>query len=84
VVSLFAFSLTLLVTVLFSALAERSVLSTTVIVLLGGLISGESVLNVVHITALDAGVREIVELAVFSTLFLDGMHLDMASLRRTW
>jgi NhaP-type Na+/H+ or K+/H+ antiporter len=78
------FAVVLLLAVLLSALAQHSVLSTTVIFLTAGFLFGPGVWNVVAVSAGDDVVARFAELALFSVLFTDGMHLSSGTLRRTW
>ncbi|HEY7503430.1 MAG TPA: hypothetical protein VH700_04950, partial [Gemmatimonadales bacterium] len=59
------FSLTLFAAVLISDLAERSIISTAVLFLLVGFLSGEGVAHLVRIDAGAPVVSEIVTLALF-------------------
>ncbi len=76
-----AFAVTLLLAVLVSALAHRSVLSTAVLFLLAGLVLGSGVLNVVRVGPDDPLVSTFAELALFSVLFTDGMRVTAGDLR---
>jgi len=70
---LLAFAATLMIAVLISALAERTVLSTTVLFLAAGILLGRGVLG--GLPALNPNVlATISELALFSVLFTDGMR----------
>lgn len=80
-VVLLAFSATLLVAVMVSALAHRSVLSTAVLFLLAGVLLGSGVLNVVSVGPQDPLVAIFAELALFSVLFTDGMRVTAEDLR---
>jgi len=76
-----AFAVTLLVAVLVSGLAHRSVLSTAVLFLLAGLLLGSGVLNVIRVHPEDPVVSTFAELALFSVLFTDGMRVTGEDLR---
>jgi len=76
-----AFAATLLVAVLVSALAHRSVLSTAVLFLLAGLVLGSGGLNVVRVRPESPLVSTFAELALFSVLFTDGMRVTTDDLR---
>ncbi|HEU5116795.1 MAG TPA: cation:proton antiporter [Isosphaeraceae bacterium] len=78
------FSLTLLVAVLFSELAERSVLSAAVLFLGVGILSGEEMLGILPLKPDDLAVSTFAELALFSVLFVDGMRLSLRDLTRAW
>ncbi|HET9784155.1 MAG TPA: cation:proton antiporter [Terriglobales bacterium] len=70
---LLIFAVTLMLAVLISALAQRTVLSTTVLFLAAGLLAGRGVFG--PLPALPAGfLRTVAELALFSVLFTDGMR----------
>jgi hypothetical protein len=78
------FGLTLFVALLLSDLAERSVLSTSVVFLLAGLLVGPAGIDVVHLSTDAPVVREIATLGLFSTLFTDGMRVGLRELMRSW
>jgi len=81
---LFLFGLTLFLAVLVSDLAERSVLSTAVLFLVAGFIVGPGGLNVVHLATDAPVISEIATLALFSTLFTDGMRVPLRELIASW
>ena len=76
-----AFAATLLVAVLLSALANRSILSTAVVFLVGGFLLGDGVFGVVSVSAEDPVIATFAELALFSVLFSDGMRVTVKDLR---
>ncbi|CAG6398094.1 cation:proton antiporter [Streptomyces cocklensis] len=78
------FGTALLVAVLLSGLAARSVLSTSLLFLLGGALVGDGVLGLVHIDAGSGIVATTADLALFAVLFTDGMHISFSSLRTAW
>lgn len=78
------FGITLLFAALVSALAERSVLSTAVIFLVAGWIAGPSGFHLFHLEAGERGVEILVDLAIFSVLFDDGMHVHLPRLLQGW
>lgn len=80
--ALLAFALTLLVAVLLSALAHRSVLSTAVLFLAAGFVFGPSILGWLPVNAKDPRVVHFIEVAMFAVLFADGMEVDLRDLRR--
>lgn len=85
---LLAFSLVLLLGVLLSSLAHRTVLSTAAIFLVAGFVLGDGMLGVLHVTD-DAGhidplVARLAELALFTVLFTDGMRVGWSDLRSAW
>lgn len=79
-----AFSCVLLVAVLVSALANRTVLSTAVLFLLAGFLLGDGVVGVVHVRSGDSSVSGLAQLALFSVLFTDGMRIGLPELRTSW
>lgn len=81
---LLAFSLVLLVAVLISGLAHRSVLSTAVLFLVAGFLLGDGMLGVVKIGAGDGLVTVLAELALFAVLFTDGQRVGLRDLRDAW
>ncbi len=81
---LVCFSALLVVAVLVSEFAHRTVLSTAVLFLVGGLLLGPGVLGVLQVESGDAAVSVLAELALFSVLFSDGMRVGVRDLRRAW
>ena len=81
---LLSFAGLLLVAVLISERAQRTVLSTAVLFLLGGFLLGPGVLDVLEIGPEDALVTTLAELALFSVLFTDGMRVGWGDLRGAW
>jgi sodium/hydrogen antiporter len=81
---LLAFSAVLLLAVLLSGLAHRTILSTAVVFLVAGFVAGEGVSGFVPVTAEDEIVATLAELALFSVLFTDGMRVGWADLRSAW
>ena len=81
---LLSFAVLLLAGVLISERANRTVLSTAVLFLLGGFVLGQGVTGVIDIEADDAVVSGLAELALFSVLFTDGMHVGLRDLRSAW
>ncbi len=79
-----AFAVLLVVGVLLSELAHRTVLSTAVIFLLGGFVLGPGALDVLHVESGDPSVTVLAELALFSVLYSDGMKVGLGDLRRAW
>ena len=72
----------LLVAVLFSGLAERTVLSTAVFFLLVGFVTGTA--GVLDLEPGDPMVSRLAELALFSVLFTDGMRVGVRDLLYAW
>ncbi|WP_298462288.1 sodium:proton antiporter [uncultured Cellulomonas sp.] len=81
---LLSFSVLLLAAVLISERANRTVLSTAVLFLLGGFVLGQGVLGVIDVETGDPVVGGLAELALFSVLFTDGMRVGVHDLRRAW
>lgn len=82
--ALLVFSITLLVAVLVSGLADRSVLSTAVLFLLTGFLAGEGVLEIIRLRPDNPVVSRLAELALFSVLFSDGMKVGFRDLASAW
>jgi NhaP-type Na+/H+ or K+/H+ antiporter len=74
-ITVVAFSAALLTAVLLSALANRSVLSTSVVFLVAGFVLGDGVFGIVSVRPEDPVVSTFAELALFSILFSDGMKV---------
>ncbi|WP_329091958.1 cation:proton antiporter [Actinomadura citrea] len=81
---LLAFAAMLLLAVLVSSLAHRTVLSTAALFLVGGFLLGDGVTGVITLRPGDALVSELAELALFAVLFTDGMHAGWQDLRSAW
>lgn len=81
---LFVYAGTLLVAVLLSARAHRTVLSTAVLFLVVGIVLGEGSLDVLVITPSDPLVFALAEAALFAVLFTDGMRVGWVDLRTAW
>lgn len=81
---LLSFAALLLVGVLISERASRTVLSTAVLFLIGGFVLGQGVLGVLSIETGDPVVKGLAELALFSVLFTDGMRVGWKDLRSAW
>lgn len=81
---LLAFAILLLVAVLVSSLAHRTVLSTAALFLVGGFVLGEGSLGIIDIQPEDEIVATLAELALFSVLFTDGMRVGLPELRQAW
>ena len=76
------FSIVLLVAVALSHLASRSLLSTAVLFLAAGFVTGE--LDLVPIDAQTSGVVLLTELALFAVLFTDALLLGVRELAASW
>ncbi|KUH40394.1 MULTISPECIES: cation:proton antiporter [Streptomyces] len=78
------FGAALLVAVLLSGLAARTVLSTSFLFLVGGALVSDGFLGLIHITP-DSGIVAVTaDLALFAVLFTDGMHVSFPKLRSGW
>ncbi len=82
--SLLIFAITLYIAVLVSELANRSILSTAVLFLAAGLVSGNGVLNLIILKPGDPLVQRLAEFALFSVLLTDGMRVPLGNLRAGW
>ncbi|MTE19126.1 sodium:proton antiporter [Streptomyces sp. TRM43335] len=78
------FGVALLTAVLLSGLAARSVLSTSLLFLVGGALVSDGFLGLIHITPDSDIVAVTADLALFAVLFTDGMHVSFPALRRAW
>jgi NhaP-type Na+/H+ or K+/H+ antiporter len=83
-VLLLAFAAVLLLAVLVSALAKRTILSTAVLFLVAGFVLGPDTAGVVDVHADSPIVGTLAELALFAVLFTDGMRVGWADLRSAW
>ncbi len=82
--SLLVFAVTLLVSVLLSELAHKSILSAAVMFLVVGFLAGDGVLGWVSLKADDPVVSRLIEVALFTVLFTDGMRVGLRDLRSAW
>ncbi|MEU4575605.1 cation:proton antiporter [Nonomuraea sp. ATR24] len=83
-VLLTAFACVLLLAVLLSSLAHRTILSTAALFLVAGFVLGDGVLGVVSLSPGDDLVATLAELALFTVLFTDGMRVGWTELRSAW
>jgi NhaP-type Na+/H+ or K+/H+ antiporter len=83
-VLLVCFSALLVAAVLLSELANRTVLSTAVLFLVGGFLLGPGVFDVLEVRSGDPAVSVLAELALFSVLYSDGMRVGLRDLRQAW
>src|SRR3954466_5654191 len=81
---LLAFAAVLLLAVLVSALAKRTILSTAVLFLVAGFVLGPGAAGVLHVRADSPIVGTLAELALFAVLFTDGMRVGWNDLRSAW
>jgi sodium/hydrogen antiporter len=77
------FASTLLVAVLLSDLASRSILSTSVVFLAAGFVAGEGVLGWLHFKP-GHPVEVFLEIGLFTVLFTDGMRVGIRELSTAW
>ena len=82
--TLLVFGVVLLVAVLVSELAHRSVLSTAVLFLLAGFVAGSGVTDLIEVTPDDPAVTQLAEVALFAVLFTDGMLVGVGDLASAW
>lgn len=83
-IALLAFGITLLAAVLISELADRSIVSTSVLFLLAGVVLGEGVLNTIRLEPGSPVISRLAEFALVSVLLTDGMKLGWPELRSVW
>jgi NhaP-type Na+/H+ or K+/H+ antiporter len=83
-VLLLCFASLLVVGVLLSEVAHRTVLSTAVLFLAGGFLLGPGVLDVLQVESGDPAVTVLAELALFSVLYSDGMRVGIRDLVQAW
>lgn len=83
-IAMLIFAATLLLAVLISGLAQRSVISTAVLFLAAGFLFGQGELGLIALDPSSAIVATFAELALFSILFTDGMRLSLGDLTRAW
>lgn len=81
---LLVFAVVLVIGVLLSELAHRSVLSTAVLFLVAGFVAGSGVLDLVVVTPDDDAVIELANIALFAVLFTDGMRVGKSELLQAW
>lgn len=83
-VTALVFSVTLAVAVLLSRWTRQGFLSTSVLFLAAGFVSGPGVLGIIRLGPHGPLVHDAALLALFSVLFTDGMALAPTDLRRVW
>lgn len=81
---LLCFAALLLVAALVSNRADRTILSTSVLFLVGGIVLGSGALGVIDISPEDPTVGLLAELALFAVLFTDGMKAGWSDLKSAW
>lgn len=83
-IALLVVALLLLLAVLISGVAERSVLSIAVLFLIAGIVLGQSGLGLFKIDPQAPFVAGLIELAIFSVLFTDSMSFDLGQIKEVW
>ena len=83
-VFLLIFSVTLLIATLISGIAQRSVISTVILFLIVGVVTGSGVLGWVSVAPTDDIVKTVAQLALVSVLFTDGMRIHAQELAAVW
>ncbi|MCA1841323.1 MAG: cation:proton antiporter, partial [Actinobacteria bacterium] len=78
------FGALLLISVLLSEIAHRTVLSLAVLFLVAGFVLGGGGVGVMSFDTKDPAVGLIAELALFSILFTDGMKAGLSQIRSIW
>ncbi|WJK39306.1 cation:proton antiporter [Solwaraspora sp. WMMA2056] len=81
---LLSFAAVLLLAVLVSALAHRTILSTAALFLIAGFVLGPQTTGVLDIEPDSPIVGTLAELALFAVLFSDGMRVGWRDLRSRW
>ncbi len=81
---LMSFAAVLLLAVLISSLAHRTILSTAVLFLVAGFVLGPETTGVLDLEAGSPVVSVLAELALFAVLFTDGMRVGWSDLRSAW
>lgn len=82
--AVFVYALSLLIAVLLSRLAQRTVLSTALLFLAAGFLVEDGMLGLVVLAPDDPVVTHLVELALFTVLFTDGMQAGLRDLASAW
>lgn len=81
---LVSFAVVLVIAVAISAVAKRTIVSTTVLFLVAGFVLGTGVTDVINLTPDDPLVNTISEIALFTVLFTDGQQIGARDLRHAW
>ncbi|MCA9873957.1 MAG: cation:proton antiporter [Anaerolineales bacterium] len=79
-----AFALTLLVAVLISARAKVTAISIPVLFVLTGFAIGPGMMNFIDLEPETPGIILFVELALFSVLLVDGLHIGLDKVKEVW
>lgn len=83
-VLLLCFAVILVIGVLVSNVADRTILSTSALFLIAGIVLGSGGFGVLPVDPADPLVAQLAELALFAVLFTDGMKAGWRDLRRAW
>lgn len=78
---LLCFAAVLLLSVMLSSLAHRTILSTAVVFLVAGFVLGEGVTDVLVLTPEDPLILGFMNVALFAVLFSDGMRVGWADIK---
>jgi NhaP-type Na+/H+ or K+/H+ antiporter len=84
VIAVLVYAVSLVLAVLVSHLAQRTVLSTAVLFLASGFLVGDGMLGLVVLRPEDPVVWWLVEIALFTVLFTDGMQAGLRDLASAW
>ncbi|GAA2863817.1 cation:proton antiporter [Pseudonocardia halophobica] len=79
-----AFGVVLLISVLLSGLAARTVLSTALLFLVGGVLIGPAALGLIDLDPQGGAIRTLADLALFTVLLTDGQRANLPALREGW
>lgn len=78
------FAIVLLVAITISALAKRTIVSTTALFLVAGFVLGDGVLGVIRLSPSGDVVSMLSQIALFTVLFTDGQQIGIRDLRAAW
>jgi sodium/hydrogen antiporter len=84
VIAVLVYALSLVLAVLVSRLAQRTVLSTAVLFLASGFLVGDGALGLLVLEPADPVVSTLVEIALFAVLFTDGMQAGLRDIASAW
>jgi NhaP-type Na+/H+ or K+/H+ antiporter len=84
VLAVLVYALSLVLAVLVSRLAQRTVLSTAVLFLASGFLVGDGALGLLVLEPGDPVVSTLVEIALFTVLFTDGMQAGLRDIASAW
>ena len=79
-----AFAIALVIAVLFSGIAQKTIVSISVLFLIAGFLLGPGALGLVSNQPDNPILKKFVELALVSVLFTDGMQMGVQDLRSIW